>query len=337
MGTTTVAGTTVGQRRATAAPLRDKQARAAADALSRAGLLGTMPHSLADSVLSSLPALPERGLSVTMMIAEQAPACEQSTNGSRVATALPAALTVEQETRLTEALPLVRFVARGIHDRLPAHIELDELISAGTLGLVDAARKYNPSKNVQFRSYAQFRIRGAILDSLRTLDWSPRELRRKGRALQDARRAVEARLGRAATEVELATEMEMPLPALQQLTGTLRGLEVSTLHAERSEDSGEEELAFLPAREEDNPLFRYLEGEARERVLEAIDALPERERLVILFYYFEEMTMREIGLVLGVVESRVSQIHHETLRRLRSGLSGLRKPVARTLGRRAIA
>jgi RNA polymerase sigma factor for flagellar operon FliA len=131
--------------------------------------------------------------------------------------------------------------------------------------------------------------------------------------------------------------MEMPLPALQQLTGTLRGLEVSTLHAERSEDSGEEELAFLPAREEDNPLFRYLEGEARERVLEAIDALPERERLVILFYYFEEMTMREIGLVLGVVESRVSQIHHETLRRLRSGLSGLRKPVARTLGRRAIA
>ena len=184
MGTTTVVGTTVGQRRGSVPPLRGKQAGAAADALSRAGLLGTMPRSIADSVLSSLPALPERGLSATITIAEQAPACKQINDEPRVAAALPAALTVEQETRLTEALPLVRFVARGIHDRLPAHIELDELISAGTLGLVDAARKYNPSKNVQFRSYAQFRIRGAILDSLRTLDWSPRELRRKGRALQ---------------------------------------------------------------------------------------------------------------------------------------------------------
>jgi RNA polymerase sigma factor for flagellar operon FliA len=337
MGTTTLAGTTEGRQGNAAGPLRGNQAGAAPPALSRAGLLGALHDPIADSVLSSLPALAEHRSSVTKAVAEQAPLRSQSNDLFTTVNNMPAALTLEQETRLTEALPLVRFVARGIHDRLPAHIELDELVSAGTLGLVDAARKYNPSKNVQFRSYAQFRIRGAILDSLRTLDWSPRELRRKGRALQDARRAVEARLGRAATEVELAVEMGMPLAALQQLTGTLRGLEVSTLHAERSEDSGEEELAFLPAREEDNPLFRYLKGEARERVLAAIDALPDRERLVILFYYFEEMTMREIGMVLGVVESRVSQIHHETLRRLRSSLGGLRNPLARDVVRRATA
>jgi RNA polymerase sigma factor for flagellar operon FliA len=308
--------------------LHAKQGSATGDAMSRAGLLGRIPGAMQESALRSLPAIAEVARYAADVVANGAPVTE-------TATAVSAALSAAQEALLIEALPLVRFVARGIHERLPAHIELDELISAGTLGLVDAARKFNPTKNVQFRSYAQFRIRGAILDSLRTLDWSPRELRRKGRALQEARRAVEARLGRAATDMELASEMELSLAALHQLT--LRGLEVATLHAERSEDSGEEELAFLPAREEDNPLFRYLEGEARDRVLAAIDALPERERLVILFYYFEEMTMREIGMVLGVVESRVSQIHHDTLRRLRGSLSGLRKPVSRTLSRRAIA
>ncbi len=307
-----------------------RQGSAAADAMSRTALLGTLPGAAAESSLSSLPALAGRTQSGTVLVTNNVPVKD-------AAATRPAALSHAQEALLTEALPLVRFVARGIHERLPSHIELDELISAGTLGLVDAVRKFNPEKNVQFRSYAQFRIRGAILDSLRTLDWSPRELRRKGRALQEARRAVEARLGRSATDMELAGEMEISLAAVHQLTGTLRGLEVSTLHAERGEDSGEEELAFLPAREEDNPLFRYLEGEARERVLAAIDALPERERLVILFYYFEEMTMREIGMVLGVVESRVSQIHHETLRRLRASLSGLRKPATPTTTKRAVA
>jgi RNA polymerase sigma factor for flagellar operon FliA len=321
--------TTPQQSEATVRP-HETAMHAAAGALSRAAVLDRLPGSLPDAALRYLPPL----AATTRYASESVADVEELTAVPGEATGLTAA----QEALLLEALPLVRFVARGIHERLPSHVELDELISAGTPGLVDAARKFNPSKNVLFRSYAQFRIRGAILDSLRSLDWSPRELRRKGRALQEARRTLEARLNRMATDAELATEMEITLEALQQLTGTLRGLEVSTLHAERSEDSGEEELAFLPAREEDNPLFRYLEGEARERVMAAIDALPERERLVILFYYFEEMTMREIGMVLGVVESRVSQIHHETLRRLRSTLGGLRKPLVRaTAGRRASA
>lgn len=242
----------------------------------------------------------------------------------------PAPLSVEQEQMLLEHLPIVRYIARSIHERLPQHVELEELIGAGTLGLVDAVRRFNPGKSVQFRSYAQFRVRGAILDSLRSLDWSPRELRRKGRMLAEASRSLQARLGRPPQETELANALELTLGELQSLTGRLKGLEIASLHAERGEDSGEEELAFLPAKESENPLFQCLESEARRRLVSAIDALPERDRLVMTLYYFEEMTMREIGQVLGVVESRVSQIHHSALHRLRTSLGDLRgvRPVA---------
>jgi len=243
----------------------------------------------------------------------------------------PGALTAAQEQLLLEHLSVVRHIARNIHERLPQHVELDELIGAGTLGLVDAARKFNPVKNVQFRSYAQFRIRGAILDSLRSLDWSPRELRRKGRAREEAKQILQARFGRTPQESEVAVEMGMSLAQLQQLAGQLKGLEMATLHTERNEDSGEEELAFLPAKESENPLFQCLEGEARQCLIAAIEKLSERERLVVTLYYYEEMTMKEIGTVMGVVESRVSQIHHQATSRLRTLLANLRtQPVKAT-------
>lgn len=243
------------------------------------------------------------------------------------------ALTAAQEQLLLEHLPVVRHIARNIHERLPQHVELEELIGAGTLGLVDAARKFNPTKNVQFRSYAQFRIRGAILDSLRSLDWSPRELRRKGRAREDARQTLQARFGRAPQESEVAAEMGISLAQLQQLAGQLKGLEVATLHTERNEDSGEEELAFLPAKESENPLFQCLEGESRQCLIAAIEKLSERERLVVTLYYYEEMTMKEIGTVMGVVESRVSQIHHQATSRLRTLLANLRAQPAKATWR----
>ena len=176
---------------------------------------------------------------------------------------------------------------------------------------------------MQFRSYAQFRIRGAILDSLRTLDWSPRELRRKGRAVEEAIRVLTARLGHAPGEAEVAVEMALGLEEYQQLLGDLKGLEIGTLHMERNEDSGEEELAYVPGRPEEDPLFRCLRGELEERLAEAIANLPDRERLVMTLYYYEEMTMREIGLALGVVESRVSQVHASAVVHLRSALKDL--------------
>lgn len=227
----------------------------------------------------------------------------------------------ERERMMLEEIPAVRWIARRIHERLPQHVDLEDLVSAGTLGLIDAFRKFDPEKKVQFRSYAQFRIRGAILDSLRTLDWSPRDLRRKGRAVEEAIRHLTVQSGRTPSETEIAREMGMDLEDYQQLLGQLKGLEIGTLHTERTEDSGDEELAYIPNRPEDDPLFRCLRGELRDRLTAAIDQLPERERLVVTLYYYEEMTMKEIGLVLGVVESRVSQIHSSAVLHLRSRLA----------------
>ncbi len=232
-------------------------------------------------------------------------------------------LNEDQERVLLEHLPIVRFLARRIHERLPQHVDIEDLVSAGVVGLMDAFAKFDPDKKVQFRSYAQFRIRGAILDSLRTLDWSPRELRRKGRAVEEAIRVVTARAGRPPGEGEVAAELGVSLDEYQQLLGDLKGLEIGTLHVERNEDSGEEELAYVPGRPDEDPLFRCLRGELEERLTDAISHLPERERLVMTLYYFEEMTMREIGLALGVVESRVSQVHASAVVHLRVALKDL--------------
>ena len=232
-------------------------------------------------------------------------------------------LSGEQERVLLEHLPIVRFLARRIHERLPQHVDIEDLVSAGVVGLMDAFAKFDPGKKVQFRSYAQFRIRGAILDSLRTLDWSPRELRRKGRAVEEAIRVLTARMGRAPGEAEVAAEMALGLDEYQQLRGDLKGLEIGTLHVERNEDSGEEQLAYVQGKPEEDPLFRCLRGELEERLTGAIANLPDRERLVMTLYYYEEMTMREIGLALGVVESRVSQVHGSAVVHLRAALKDL--------------
>jgi RNA polymerase sigma factor for flagellar operon FliA len=176
-------------------------------------------------------------------------------------------LSGEQERVLLEHLPIVRFLARRIHERLPQHVDIEDLVSAGVVGLMDAFAKFDPTKKVQFRSYAQFRIRGAILDSLRTLDWSPRELRRKGRAVEEAIRVLTSRMGHAPGEADVAVEMGLGLEEYQQLLGDLKGLEIGTLHMERNEDSGDEELAYVPGRPEDDPLFRCLRGDAERRRL----------------------------------------------------------------------
>jgi len=229
----------------------------------------------------------------------------------------------EREQILIEHLPVVRYIARRIHEHLPAHVEMDDLVSAGMVGLADAFNKFDAGKKVQFRSYAQFRIRGAILDSLRTLDWSPRDLRRKGRAIETAMHSLTGRLGRTPVENEVAAEMDMPLDEYQHLLTDLRGLEIGSLDVAHSEDSSDDEVAYVPSSPEEGPLFHCLKGEMRARLADAITALPERERLVLTLYYYEEMTMKEIGLTLDVVESRVSQIHTSAVLHLRSLLANV--------------
>jgi RNA polymerase sigma factor for flagellar operon FliA len=259
----------------------------------------------------------------------------------------------ERERLLMENVVSVRFIARKLHQTLPRHVELDDLVSAGMVGLMEACDRFDARRHVQFKSYAQFRIRGAILDWLRTLDWGPRELRRKARAIAETTRVLAQRLGRAPGEQEIAEAMEMELEELQQLMGELRSLELGSLNAEHSKDDDDEELEYVPASPEEDPLFLCLAAESRQRLIDAIEELPEKERLVLTLYYYEELTMREIGITLGVVESRVSQIHSGAVRRLRSNLGqpargaeaqdrrshnrSRRRPAGRSAGRTAAA
>ena len=244
-------------------------------------------------------------------------------------------LGVNRDDLVLQHLPTVRFVARRVYERMPQHVDLEDLISAGLVGLMDAAAKFDWSKQVQFKSYAQFRIRGAILDSLRVMDWSPRELRRKGRAMAEAIRALSTKLGHTPSDAEIAQEMGIDLITFQQMTGELKGLEVGSLNLARTEEVGDEELDYVPAPAHEDPLTRLIEGQTREQLAAALETLPEKERLVLTLYYFEELTMKEIGLTLGVVESRVSQIRTSAVSRLRTIL-GRRpnQPIARSSRRR---
>src|SRR5579871_5066292 len=145
----------------------------------------------------------------------------------------------ERQRLLTDNLPEVRYIARRIHDRLPSHVPFDDLVHAGILGLIDAVDKYDPARNVQLKSYARFRIRGAILDSLRQMDWSPRALRRQARRIEEAQRQLASTLGRAASEAEIAQHLGMKLEEYQQLLGELRGLDLGSLQAGANEDGQE--------------------------------------------------------------------------------------------------
>ena len=238
----------------------------------------------------------------------------------QVALSVKAEQVTVSEELLREHLPMVRFLALRIRERLPLQVEMEDLISAGIVGLMDALQKFDSKKKVQFRTYAQFRVRGAMLDSLRALDWGPRDLRRKGRAVEEAIRSLSTKLGKAPTENEVAKEMGLGLNAYQKLLGELSGLELGSLNVGPADDAGVEALALIPAGPEDDPFLRCQGNEMRRLLAEAIAELPERERMVLTLYYYEELTMREVGATMGVVESRVSQLHSAAMARLRVAL-----------------
>ncbi len=222
-----------------------------------------------------------------------------------------------REEVVLDNLQLVQFIARRIHEKLPQHVNLEDLVSAGILGLIDAAEKFDTAKNTQFRTYAQFRIRGAILDSLRDVDWGPRDLRRQARSIEETIRALAARMGRAPAEQEIADELGQSLEAYQKVLTELNGLEIGSLHVQRNEESGEEELAYVPGSPEDDPLYICMRSEMQDRLRSAIEELPEKERLVLTLYYYEELTMKEIASVLNVTASRISQIRSSAILHMR--------------------
>lgn len=226
----------------------------------------------------------------------------------------------ERERLLTENLPEVRYIARRIHDRLPSHVQFDDLVHAGILGLIDAVDKFDSRKNVQLKSYARFRIRGAILDSLRQLDWSPRNLRRQARRIEEARRDLAGFLGHTPSQPELAARLGLELEEFQRLLGELRGLDLSSLHGKSDDSSSEELSSDVAVRPEEDPFGVTLRAEMRTLLSQAIDGLEQKERQVLALYYLQELTMKRVGMIMNIGESRVSQIHTAALIGLRARL-----------------
>ena len=217
--------------------------------------------------------------------------------------------------------PLVKRIAYHLMARLPASVQVDDLIQVGMIGLLDAVNNYDCTQGAQFETYAVQRIRGAMLDELRQGDWLPRSARKGMRQIEAAMNALEQRLCRAPAEREVADELNLSLDDYQQMLLDARGCQL--LHYEDLQEGGGED--FLERHHEDNssePWANLHDGRFRERLVEAIGVLPEREKLMMAMYYEEELNLREIGEALGVSESRVCQLHSQAIARLRSHLKG---------------
>lgn len=222
------------------------------------------------------------------------------------------------DTLVEQYAPLVKRIAQHLIARFPSSVQLDDLIQAGIVGLLEAARKYNSSHGASFATYAGIRIRGAMIDDVRKGDWVPRSVHRNSRTINEAFRKVESRLGREASDTEVAEELDISLDDYYaQLKDTNCG-RLSSLDEMLDREESNDEPA---ASSDDTPSVAVLQSAMKQAVIERIDELPERERLVLSLYYEEELNLKEIGEVIGVSESRVSQIHSQAMARLRAKLS----------------
>lgn len=236
----------------------------------------------------------------------------------------PAAPSVKQDRRdrvVLEHLPLVKAIAVRVHENLPVHVDLDDLVHAGILGLFDAASKYNPEKQVVFSSYAKHRIKGAILDSLRQLDWASRDMRRRHKQVEAATRDLASTLQRTPTEAEVAEKLGMDVDRWRTMMLDLRNVGLISAST-RSNEGDELPAPDFPSSPETQPDSICAREQLRAVLSVAMKTLPERYQRVVLLYYNNELTMKEIGGLLGINESRVSQIHKSALEKMQAALQG---------------
>ena len=225
----------------------------------------------------------------------------------------------EREQLILEHLPQVRLIARRIHERLPESVSLDDLISAGTIGLISAIDRFDPSLNVKLKTYAEYKIRGAILDSLRGLDWAPRQQRKRAKQIEAAISTAEQRLKRTPTEDEIAAQLGLSLEEYYEWLVEIRGLSLGSLEAASSEeDQNHDLLRFVSGDEEEWPSRVLERSELQKLLAEAIARMPDIERTVLSLYYYEELTLREISKIVRLHESRISQLKSQAILRLRS-------------------
>ncbi|HXB70618.1 MAG TPA: FliA/WhiG family RNA polymerase sigma factor [Candidatus Acidoferrales bacterium] len=226
----------------------------------------------------------------------------------------------ERERLILEHLPQVRLIARRIQQRLPESIVLDDLISTGVIGLISAIDNFDPSENVKLKTYAEYKIRGAILDSLRGLDWAPRQKRKKSKQIEAAVASAEQRLQRAPTEAEIAAELGVETDEYHKWLVEIRGLNIASLEYV-SGDQGTDLLNYIPDDSNDLPSAIFERSELERLVAKSIDGIPEIERTVLSLYYHEELTLREIAQVVNLHESRISQLKSQAILRLRSQMA----------------
>lgn len=224
----------------------------------------------------------------------------------------------ERERLILEHLPQVRLIARRIHERLPESVNLDDLISTGIVGLISAIDNFDERHSVKLKTYAEYKIRGAILDSLRGLDWAPRQQRKKAKRIEAALAAVEQRVHRLPTEEEVAEELGLPLDEYHAWLVDVRGVNLGSIETASGAEDGRDLLQFISDDEEQWP-SRLLERAELERLLaRAIDKMPYIERTILSLYYHEELTLREVAKVVKLHESRVSQLKSQAILRLRA-------------------
>jgi RNA polymerase sigma factor for flagellar operon FliA len=229
--------------------------------------------------------------------------------------------------------PLVKFVAGRVGASLPSHVDEQDLISYGLLGLIGAIERFDPDREIKFETYAMARIRGAIIDELRSLDWVPRSVRTRARQIERAIAALEKELMRAPTDEEIAKKLGVTGEELEESLHEISRSTVAALDELWSPSGGGDQIALIDTIEDESgpdPLTSLEQSEVKEALAEAIAGLPEREKLVVTLYYYEELTLREIGEVLGVTESRVSQLHTKAILRLKAHLAGVPREAAET-------
>jgi len=229
----------------------------------------------------------------------------------------------QKELALSRYSPLVKYVVDRLMIHLPKSVERDDLVSAAIIGLFDALEKYDASKGTKFETYAIWRIRGAILDELRALDWASRSIRRRARNVEEVSRELGQKLGRAATEEEVADALNLSPVELSRLMDEVHGTALLSLSKSVSTDEDQDfvQLEDIVDDPTNKDVLEALETEeAREVLLQTIDGLPEQQRLVVALYYYEEMTLKEIGEALHISESRVSQIHTRAVKTMKARL-----------------
>jgi RNA polymerase sigma factor for flagellar operon FliA len=226
----------------------------------------------------------------------------------------------ERERLILAHLPQVRLIARRIQERLPENIILEDLVSTGILGLISAIDHFDPGHKVKLQTYAEYKIRGAILDGLRGLDWAPRQKRRKAKQIEAAIAVVEQRLQRSPVEEEVAAQLEIPIEEYHHWLVEIRGLNIASLESTGGAH-GRDMLNYLRDSGRNLPSTLLEKSELERLLAESIDGIPKMERQVLILYYHEELTLREIALVVHLHESRISQLKSQAILRLRSHLA----------------